>query len=434
MRILRRGIDWDLDPDLEETDELDLGDVPGGRGVNEAVWTPELYLLPRFRKEDGMMGYWNLRTDRWEIEPIFKKGSLFHDGVAAVCFDDYQWFFIDSEWNIIDKLGLSTWEPKFSEEERRIFVHRIGGWGVIDYEGGEVYPCVCWDYVDGYRNGICSLKRTLLGNDYVYIDVDGHVLDYDIIHSCPDGNTVIKMNGQTCILTPERRIIEIPQITEYDSYLGPGLFRINDDCGRFGASDVDGKTIIPTEYWKIEQIGADGLFPVTFDQGAYYVDMDNNVHLDFGFKDTMPFNCYGFAAASNEEGYFGIIDSDGDFVFPPTFKYIYEIETMLWEGRYEDGKVVLIGPDLNIVDCQLDLNSIRFLREGLLNVTIMKSGESNDESSTYAFIDRYGEVKISPFTGYFCQDFHEGLAEFYYDDDLQEEGLMDHWGTIVKYN
>lgn len=435
MRILRRGIDWDFDPDLEETDELPIEEIPGGWGVNEAVWTPELYLLPRFRKEDGMMGYWNLQTDSWEIEPLFKKGSLFHYGVAAVSFDDYQWFFIDSEGNIIDKLGLSTvWEPKFSEKERRIFVHRIGGWGVIDYEGEEVYPCVCFDYVYDYRNGICSLKRTLDGNDYVYIDVNGHVLDYDIIHRRPDGNTVINMNGQVCILTPERRIIEIPQITEYDSYLGPGLFRINDDYGRFGASDVDGKIIIPIEHRKIEQIGTNGLFPVTSDQGAYYVDMDNNVHLDLGFKDTMPFNYYGFAAASNEEGYFGIIDSDGDFVFPPTFKYIYEHETMLWEGTYEDGKTVFIGPDLVIIDCPLELDSIRRCKEGLFNVMIMNDNEEDGQPKTYAFIDRYGEVKISPFTGYNCQDFHEGLAEIYFDENWEDMGLMDHWGTIVKDN
>lgn len=99
MRIQKRGVDLDLDwnPELEETDELYLGDIPGGWGVNERPWMPEMGLLPRFRKEDEMMGYWDLHNDSWGIEPQYKLGTLFHDGLAAVCLEDERWFFIDNK-------------------------------------------------------------------------------------------------------------------------------------------------------------------------------------------------------------------------------------------------------------------------------------------------------------------------------------------------
>lgn len=449
MRIMKLGVDFDLDwhPELEETDELYLGDIPGGWGVNEKPWMPEMGLLPRFRKEDEMMGYWDLHNDSWGIEPQYKLGTLFHNGLAAVCLEDGRWFFIDYEGNRLEYLGYSDVQPSFSERERRIVVHRDTMDGIIDYHGSEIYPCVC-DSIEEYVNGICRAEiynSERDDDDIIFIDLFGHELNYYVHDNRPDGYAVVESDNQIFILTPERQLIEYPHTLDTDcSYLGPGLFKIQDENGQVGAADINGNIIIPAEYLRIDKPGDNGWFPVTNEEGAFYVDRDNNPHLDFGFKCTQPFNCYGYAAASDEDGKFAIIDSDGEFLFPPTLSSIDEIEPMLWigrkwddlwTGRYEDDMVVIIGPGL--VDRKLKFNKIFWREEGLFLVFFIEGDKSGHDSSTsnFGFIDRYGDVKIKlPADCVSCWLFDEGLADVYYSDDMQDCGYMDHWGTIVKDN
>ena len=454
MRIQKRGVDLDLDwnPELEETDELDLREIPGGWGVNEAVWTPEMGLLPRFCKEDGMMGYWDLHNDRWGIEPRFKRGTLFHYGLAAVCLEDERWFFIDYEGNWLEHLGYSEIQPRFSEGERRIVVSRnregtiFSRDGIIDYDGREIYPCRCY-WIDEYENGICRSEIYHEDeNEIFFIDLYGHELSYSVQDNRPDGYAVIESNNQIYILTPERQLIAYPHtLNTSSSYLGPGLFKIQDEEGHVGAADVAGNIIIPTMYLRIEKTGDNGWFPVTSEEGAFYVDRDNNPHLDLGFKNTKSFNCYGFAVASDNEGKYAIIDSDGDFLFPPSFSLIYEIEPMLWiginfndllTGRYEDDMDAIIGPGL--VDRKLEFNKIGSRKEGLFYVFKLEGDKSGHDvrMSNHGFINRYGEVIIKlPDDCVHCYDFDEGLAKIFYSADMmQDYGYMDHWGTIVKWN
>ena len=437
MRILKRGVDWDFDPELEESDELELGDIPGGWGVNENVWTPELHLLPRFRKEDEAMGYWNLQTDSWEIEPEFREGTLFHNGVAAVRFDDNQWFFIDAERNLLQDLGVSeTRKPEFTES--RIVVDRNGRPTIIDYDGNEIYSCPgTYDMIWGYENGICRIDISHENDDEddsVFIDLNGHELNGYVHESRPDGYAIIELNNQIHILTPEGHQIEYPHTLDKESsYLGPGLFRIQNEHELYGAADIEGKIIIPIEYLEIGRQGDNGWFPVKTDNGAFYIDRDNKAHLDFGFRDTEPFNCHGFAIASSEDGCFGIIDSNGIFVIPPTFERIRETEPLLWICRDKNDGDVIIGP--GIVDRKLQFNSIVSPKEGLFLVyTVVEDEKGLDSVSDYAFIDRYGEVKIPQIDCLGCHDFNEGLAEVQFSDVFENRGYIDHWGTIVKDN
>lgn len=189
----------------------------------------------------GKFGYLN-KEGQVVINPQFKQGTNFHDGMASVCNEEGKWGFVNKEGTIVINHQFDDTNP---------FVNNLAAvmtdkkWGVIDKDGKyKINPTYDYCIVDG--------KNVFIMQDgkYGWCDNEGKILiNPQFEDAYPFGSSkvaVVKSGNKYGFIDKDGKIVVNPQYDEASAFLG-------DLCivkmgSKMGLADHDGKLVVNPQY------------------------------------------------------------------------------------------------------------------------------------------------------------------------------------------
>lgn len=259
--------------------------------------------------------------------------SSFREGLA--------YFSIDGKYGYIDQTGVTVIQPVYDDADYfysgRARV-RVGGFfGVIDTQGWEVLPAVYdsisfeEDYILAQADGGYYCYATdgdggvtlLLNEEYIY--KEWRMDEGDLFHFRRDGKAGLASSDGTILIQPMFDYLEPVADREL------AIAQLRDDEGYcYGLVDFQGSIVVPFGeyddyyYYSYGQVES-GLLPVVKKQGedgtnkAGYLDLaDMTLRIPAVYDSAGSF--YGGLAPVSRDGLYGLIDTDGNLVYPIEYK------------------------------------------------------------------------------------------------------------------
>lgn len=276
---------------------------------------------------------------KWVINPQFDDARPFGKYRLACVEYEGKYGYIDLEGNWIINPQFENAEP-FSEDGLAC-VRLNDKYGFIDNEGKYVIP-LKYDRARGFYNGYAAVEYN---NKCGYIDVNDNLIieteaDYwDMGSFNKNGLAGIKnSNGKYGIIDTKGNYVIEPKFDMIGSFSSDGLMPVLSDK-KWGIADKTGKIITEIPYEFLSNFSKNGLAAVVLytDEaneygehylGKYgYVDQSGDLIIDLMFD----FDYYcGVDASFFDDGYavvclgkyFGIINSDGEYIVNPQFSYV----------------------------------------------------------------------------------------------------------------
>lgn len=279
----------------------------------------------------------------------------------------------DGRYGLLSIAGNTVTDAKyeeltsFSNKEGEILVKENGEYGIID-EKGNVKIKNNYDSIesDGYyseehgykKSGYIVCKVTSDGYRYGYFDSDGvQVLneEYNQITRLPqiksDVYLITAKNGQYGVFINNSKIIN----TQYQSidYNQDLQMFIVERTGQFGAINLKGVEIIPTEY---SELTINGIY-------LYGIKGEEQKVFDINGKVVdIPFNTYITSTSStkyyikNEDGNYSILNSNFEKLSNQNYHFLEYAYDKYFIATNEENKVGVIDLEENIVvDFNYDL-------------------------------------------------------------------------------
>lgn len=183
-----------------------------------------------------------------------------------------------------------------------------GKWGVMGLDG-EYYIEPQFKYIDEFVNGAAVVVFEKGG--YALVDTKGRVLwrgDY---------------------------------LTDRGDYYGfsdeMGLMLARKD-GKCGLLSRDGKYVVKPLYGYIDACTPTGEIAARKDGKWGFIDLENNVKVDFRFDDIDEVSVRHGICAVSENGKWGIIDMSGDYIAEPQYDRLWMAWKHNWFAAQKDGK------------------------------------------------------------------------------------------------
>jgi len=304
----------------------------------------------------------------------------FSEGLAAVRIEDQGWSYIDKTGKEVIPCKYQG-AQSFSDGRAVVWV-KDQGCGVIDAAGNVVIPFGSYSSIGNYSDGLAVVRDANGG--YGVIDTDGKVViplgKYTSIEPYSEGLAVVSAeNGDDGVVDASGREV-VP--CKYDTISGPysdglvviGMYDDANGAMKYGYMDKSGNEVTPIQYDDAE----------TFSNGRGRVRKDDPkdfVKRYVGFvdstgKEVIPLT-YGDAdnfvgglagVRVQDGGWWGIIDVDGNEVYPMTLK---GYAGLISRGSYDGIAIVSVIGD----------------NHGLDSMPLL---------SAWGIIDKNGQVLLAP--------------------------------------
>lgn len=285
-------------------------------------------ILIAVNSNDGV-GYFTDLNGRKLFGLDFQNVSKFVNGLAAVKKDD-KWGCINSRGEfkipcVYDDLALM---PK------GIVVMTGEMFGLMDYDGKEIYPCV-FDYLPIYGEALTKVmvdgKYGVMNSEFelvipcVYDACEAAEYNYSEETIEPESNIVVTLGDKCGMLSPEgETLIEClyDDLCLYTNYV------VAKKDGLCGCLNLNEEVVVPFIYDDII-ICEDGNF-VAEKNGKYgYVDSDNNLIVPFEYDDLSWSPYYKLLFSTSNETK-GLITKGGELVFSGVYDSIYPVTENLF--------------------------------------------------------------------------------------------------------
>ena len=336
--------------------------------------TPEKDIGYVWFQKDGRWGFIN-ETCEWVLEPTYEDCTCFTSlGLAGVK--------TDGKWGFVSTSGELVVDPIYdeiviSDTGKYANVCKDGKWGLVDRNGKEVLAPISETYIltDGERSefGIwdaAGQEIALINNATTLITLDGKVLvdnaKYEIqdvganqlvyVNSETSGNGYFNMNGELVIPLAEDEIgypfseegiaavitINADQgnschyideqgntlfgrnFEDFNSLPGtfPGAVKVG---GKYGYIDIKGVMVIEPAFDCAYCFDNNGYAIVELDGKEAIIDSKGNLMTDFVYDDLSRLDPIDPAASlyiAEQDGTYGVIDVNGNWILPPQYDYI----------------------------------------------------------------------------------------------------------------
>lgn len=243
-----------------------------------------------FWDEDEMCGFED-EDENEVIEAQFDDADDFSYGLAPVCLDD--------EWGFIKPDGSYFIKPKFSDanafREGLAAVKLNGKYGYIKTDGKyQIKPK--FEDAGNFHNGMAPVK---LKGKYGFIDMNGdQIVDFkfDYIGDFYEGFAKVEIADKYGFITQEGRYLVKPYFDSVDNF--------EDGC-----AEVQIGRLFVDKVIKKGKIYADGTY-----------EMDGKkMHVSELYGDIL-------RRERDENGKYGFVDSDEDWIIPPKFDKVWEFK------------------------------------------------------------------------------------------------------------
>jgi len=258
-----------------------------------------------------------------------------------------------------------------------------------------------------------GLASVLVNGKAGYIDINGDFViqpKFNLAMPFSEGLAYVELNNKYGYIDKSGEFVVEPQYYSCGSF-SEGFALVKDSVTSKGFFiDKNGMPKLQGRNFLISELG-EGLINCPDDKGNWgFIDIDDQIIIDFKYKSTRPFYEGKGAVAPkknrdgkpNRKDKYGFINHQNEFLIEPVYQgadiRFSEGLCAVWDEGYgcidEKGRL--------IIPFEFDL--IKHFKEGL---AVFKPKGRNKK---YGFIDKKGNVKIAPkFTH--VNDFNNGLSE-----------------------
>jgi len=286
--------------------------------------------------------------DLYEADPLDDWTNGFNPGVFPLQKDD-RWHLIDVDGK---QIGYATYEHMLPANSGLVAVFADGKWGFVDLDGELVVPMQFYS-VNSFKEGLAAVCYQ---NSWGYIDVSGKYVikvQYDQVEDFASGTAVVSRNEKVGLIDKKGQYL---LNLEYDSITrapGENRFRVCRDWsyglvsldsgeilpaefsdinvqpdgsmiawrdGQVGMFDSNGKTLLPTVYSQIADIGEGYLRLSGEDSTAIYNTRQNEV-ISTGYKSIGKFH-NELAPFETQDGKWGFLDPQLKAVIPASYSWV----------------------------------------------------------------------------------------------------------------
>lgn len=257
----------------------------------------------------------------WRIQPVYKSASDFSEGMAWVAQPDSSLRLIDTSGKELlalaaDIISISTINDglaKYSDIEERE--------GIIDTKGNIMLGGKTFRAIGNYDDKYAMAR---LDNDrFSSVDIatgeEWMNGKFNNARPSADGKYMIVSNdGEKWGLVSAKNG-EYLINPHYKSLFSDGdIFIFQDDKGKYGWCDSNGKTVIPAKYDQVYPFDGNRYAIVKLNDKAAVIDKNGERVIKAKYKYIN--SCYGDYFFINDEGLWGIADTKGNICAEPQFK------------------------------------------------------------------------------------------------------------------
>lgn len=336
---------------------------------------------------DGKWGYSNNKGEII-IEPLFEKCSFFNEGFAWIMYQN-KYGIIDSDGKIVVDFIYDQVGKKYRE---MIPVKQNNLWGIIDSDGNQLLPFQYeelvfqddstihvrqnqqWGIIDYKGKQICL---PIYDHNFKFLDKLAIVTrNYKRGIIRKDGKQLIECNYSSIKILNDTLFISGNR-KSYDNYI-------------YGLHTIEGKTILPIEYQKIENV-IDETFILKKDNRTGLVKLSGDTIIDFIYDDLKSGNTNILLAQSNSK--WGYVSMDNDTLID--FKYDNAKPFHDSIAIVEDGRRFGVINIKNEMIIPIGSYEIEILNSNLIKI--------RNSWNDYLFFNSQGKQLLSSFD---MQDYH----------------------------
>lgn len=324
----------------------------------------------------------------------------------------------NGKYGLVDYDGKIITKPIYEEieglenKESELLVKKEGKYGVINQKGARIiktqYDEIIADgyydenqkyalsgYVvgtkteDGYRYGYINSKRKkVLELKYNSIDRILNIKDNQNVY------LIAVRNGQAGVVKNEEVIVNYAyQSVEYDDY--NNLF-ILQRTSNFGATDINGKEIIPLEYSEINikgiYIQAKGPEDI-----VTYFDANGNKIVDVKYESILKTEKENYLITINAEGKYGLIDKAKNVLLENTYRYLEYLYEDYFIASNEEGFLGIINnKGETVVEFKYDVLQ-KVDNTNMIQAKIMEGNKTDIYSTKLQLIYTNSDVAIKSY-------------------------------------
>lgn len=301
-----------------------LGNLAIPPGFDDALIFKEGHALVEMNELWGMID----RNGDFVIEPKYEDLGLLSSGLAYFQEGDLYGYF--------DAKGNVRLQPQFSEaydfEGDYAVVSKNDYYGVIDNFGTTYLP---FQFDDLYQYDSTHFVASF--NEYYgVIGLSRDTLipfEYDYISNPLNGRTIVELDGEFNYFNSDSSFLLKEWVETYPEYRQMAVFvngyaKIKFDDG-FNLIDTTGKKLLKKD---VEDIGQYGNLIAVKKKGSWgYIDPKGNSKIPHDYSYAYPFK--SDLAVVQQEPFFGLINSKGEFVIPPLMEDLKILNDSLFVGK-----------------------------------------------------------------------------------------------------
>ena len=302
-------------PELILEFEQAYPDYPFKEEINLDSELLEIEFFP-FTDSLGMMGYTD-STGSWLIEPEYDDAGFFYNGIAGVERNE--------KMGLINKKNELIVDFIFDDVETDSELYVVSSndfFGIINRNGDFIFDTLYQDISllnDGF---VCAQKDSL----YAFYDRSGVKLTeevYDFVLNFNSGVCPVSINGKRGLLDLDLQLV-IPCIHEAIYPFSDSLFIIVNNDNFRQLCNRDGRVINDSLFQEIHRT-ENGIALCVKDDKIGYLDKNGKQIIENRFEPYVDYDLLGNfidgrAIVYNDK--FGIIDSTGEFLLKPKYKFI----------------------------------------------------------------------------------------------------------------
>lgn len=311
-------------------------------------------------------------------------------------------------YGFMDRKGRWLTEPCYSYAALHSYegfskVKKDGLIGFIDSEAREVVPC---EYEDA-GNFSCGYAAVRKNGKWGYVDTRGELViepRFDDAGSFDaDGHAFVFVNECVGVIDISGNYLREPEYRKYGKSGDYYIIREGSERNeRYGCLFSDGTLIEPR--WSNFMWSFEGGFAAVSEENKLwgYIDRQGNVVIEPRFESAGSFK--NGRAIVMENGKFGVIDSNGVYVYAPEYDYIRSVYGC--DGVYfveKDGRMSVLRADGTLWDRYYDY----IYEENGLYVL--------EENGLYGLADENGDFLLEPY----CREIYyvgDGFAAVTYEE------------------
>jgi len=212
------------------------------------------------------------------------------------------------------------------------------GYGFFDTTGKEIIRPQ-YDNAQDFSEGFAAIQEN---NKWGFIDKTGHVQivpTYEAVQPFCEGLAAVKTNNLWGFINIAGELVVPAQYTAVQNF-SEGITAVQQD-DMWGVINKQGKILLPCQYEEVRS-ASDNILCVKY-HGVYgYFDKTGKKIIDFQFEKARDFH-NGFAAVTNSQNKYGLIDINGNIILPFKYSNISDVSdnTAIFQQN-NDGKIGIV--------------------------------------------------------------------------------------------